>query len=104
MGLVRGKKWWWEYFREILFNLHTTVKGNITLGYGMQSITIPIDEDINPLAIYVNCLDQDVPVCVGGISLVSAMINDDHTFTLNASVASNSCDVGWIIEYDPNIS
>ena len=103
MGLVRGKRWWWEFFKELLFNLHTTVKGSITLGYGVQTLTIPIDRNINPLAIYVNCQDNDVPVCVGSISTLSAMLNDDHTFTLYANIASNSCTVGWLIEYDPII-
>lgn len=101
MGLVRGKGWWWRFFKAEFFNLHTAIKGNIVLSYGMHALNIPIDPLITPINIYVNCMDMDVPVCIGGVSLVAAHLNEDHTFTLHADIASNSCDVGWLIEYEP---
>ena len=101
MGLQRGKGWWWRFFKNEFFNLHTAVKGNIVLSYGMHSLVINIDPNIDPIEIYVNCIDDEMPVCVGGVSLVSAQLNDDQTFTLTANVASNTCTIGWILEYDP---
>lgn len=101
MGLIRGKSWWWRFFKEELFNLHAAIKGDIILSYGPQSLIINIDPGINPLYVYINCMDEDVPVCVGGMSLVAAKLNEDHTFTITANIASNTCNVGWLIEYEP---
>lgn len=101
MGLSHGARWWWEYFRNLFFEMNTAVKGSITLSYGMQALSIPIDPAINPKDIYLNCVDNGVPVCIGNVSMAMAVLNDDHTFTLNANVQSNSCTVNWLIEYEP---
>ena len=100
-GLSHGAKWWWEYFKQVLFDVHTSVEGSITLGYGMQSLNVNIDPSINPLDIFVNCTDNSTPVCVGNISMATARLNDDNTFTLTVNVQSNSCTVKWLIEYQP---
>jgi hypothetical protein len=100
-GLTHGAAWWWKYFKELYTDLSLTVKGHINLGYGMHSLTIPIDPNIKPRAVFVNCYDNGVSVCVGNISMATAKLNNNHTFTLIANIQSNSCMVGWLIEYKP---
>ena len=103
-GVYRGSKWWWDFFKDLFFNVNTTVKGSITLGYGMHSLNIPIEYKIKSQDIYLNCQDNSVPVCVGMVSMASATLNKkNNTFTLIANVQSNSCTIKWLIEYEPVI-
>ncbi len=103
MPLIRGKRWWWNFFKELLFGLHATVRGYITLGYGRHEVEIPLDNNIRPLAIYLNCTDIGAIVCIGNVSCVSAHLTDRNSFILHAHVESESCQIVWLIEYEPNI-
>jgi hypothetical protein len=103
MALIRSKRWWWEFFKALLFNLHTTIRGNVTLAYGRHEVEIPIDDDITPLSIYLNCFDMGTTVCVGDVSCVSAQLTDRNSFILHAHIESESADVVWLIEYEPSI-
>ena len=105
MGLIRGKGWWWRFFKELLFDLHTVMRGHITLSYGRHEIQIPIDSQIKPYGVYLNCQDIGIPVCAGDVSMASAKLNEEgNYFTLYADIKSNTCNVLWLIEYDPDIS
>ncbi len=102
-GINHGANWWWEFFLQKFFDLHTTIKGEIVLSFGKHELNIDIGANVDAKTIYVNCDDMEVPVCVGAASLISARLMPNNSFNLYADIKSNTCTVKWLIEYDPVI-
>lgn len=101
-GILRGRSWWWKFFKNLLFNLHTTIRGYVQLGYGRHEIEIQIDSKVCPINVFLNCRDQYAPVCAGQISMASANLTSNNSFIIHANIESQSCLIEWLVEYDPN--
>ena len=98
---MHGPKFWWEYFKRLFCQVYPTKRGKLVLGFGYHCLTIPIEKCVDPINVYINCIDNGCSVCIGDVSMATAILNCDNTFTIIANVKSNSCTIKWLVEYDP---
>ena len=99
MALIRGKNWWWEYFKALLFSMFRRVKGSITLGHGYSETEIVLDPIISANKIFIAVEAEDIPVCAGAVDMVGAIKKCDNVFILYADIKSNTATVYWMIDY-----
>ncbi len=103
MGLVRGKNWWWNYFKDAFFSIFKHVKGSITLSHGYSETVINLDPSITANRIYVAVIAEDIPVCSGDVDKVGAIQTGPHSFVLYADIKSTTATVFWLVDFTDGI-
>lgn len=104
MGLLRGKNWWWKYFKALFFSIFSHVRGSITLAHGYSETEIALDSLIKAKRIFVAVEAEDIPICAGAVNMVGAIKKCDNVFILYADIKSNTATVYWLIDYTLNDS
>lgn len=104
MGLLRGKNWWWNYFKENFFSIFRHVRGNITLSHGYSETVINLDPTIKAQRIYVAVIAEDIPVCSGDVDKVGAIQTGPNSFVLYADIKSTTATVFWLVDFTDGIS
>lgn len=99
MALIRGKNWWWDYFKDNFFSIFQHVRGSITLANGYSETAIELDPSIKANRIYVAVVAEDIPVCAGDVDKVGAIQTTDNSFILYADIKSSSATVYWLVDY-----
>jgi hypothetical protein len=102
MGLLKGKNWWWKYFKALLFSIFSHVRGSITLGHGYSETEIVLDPIIKAKRIFVAVEAEDIPVCAGAVDTIGAIKKCDNIFILYADIKSNTATVYWLVDYTLN--
>jgi hypothetical protein len=104
MGLIRGKKWWWQYFKALFFLIFSHVRGSITLAHGYSETEITLDPLIKAKRIFVAVEAEDIPVCAGSVNMVGAIKKYNNVFVLYADIKSSTATVYWLVDYTLNDS
>jgi len=99
MPLFRGRLWWWNYFKKLLFSIFSHVRGSVTLAHGYSEMEIKLDDAIKAQRIFVAVEAENIPVCSGNVDTVGAIRNSDNSFILYADIKSNSATVYWLVDY-----
>lgn len=97
--LLKGKNWWWNYFKEKFFSIFKHVRGSVTLGHGYNEVEVKLDRSIFPRRIFVAVEAEGIPVCAGNVDMVGAIKNSENSFIIYADIKSNTAVVYWLIEY-----
>jgi hypothetical protein len=97
--LIHGKKWWWEYFKREYFSLFSHIKGSILASHGSSEFEIKLDDAIKAKQVFVAVEAEGIPVCVGNVDKVGAILKDSNTFIVYADIKSNTAMVYWLVEY-----
>ena len=98
--LIKGKNWWWHYFKELLFSVSKHVRGSITLAHGYSETEITLDPLIKATNIFVCVKPEDIPVCAGDVDMVGAIRTSSNAFILYADIKSNTATVHWLVDYE----
>jgi hypothetical protein len=99
-GITHSIGWWWSYFQS-LFNIQTfTVTGSITLAAGNYELSVPT-EFPNPINVFLSISEppNGITTCIGDLNWVAATLAENG-FVLYANIASNSCDISYVVQYD----
>lgn len=99
MGLIRGRGWWWNYFKALFFSIFSHVRGSITLSHGYSETEITLDPLIKAKRIFVAVEAEDIPICAGSVNMVGAIKKCDNVFILYADIKSNTATVYWLVDY-----
>lgn len=102
MALIRGKNWWWDFFKDNFFSIFKHVRGSITLANGYSETTINLDPKIKAKRVYVAVQAEDIPICAGNVDKVGAIQTGDSTFILYADIKSNSATAYWLVDISEN--
>jgi hypothetical protein len=98
--LIRGKNWWWHYFKELLFSIFKHVRGSITLAHGYSETEITLDPLIRATKIFVCVEPGEIPICAGAVDMVGAIRKSNNVFILYADIKSNTATVHWTVDYE----
>jgi len=99
MALIRGRNWWWQYFKALFFSIFHQVKGNITLPYGYSETEITLDPLILATNIYVCIEPKGIPVCAGSVDMVGSIRKSANVFIIYADIKCNYATVHWMVDY-----
>lgn len=99
MGLIRGKNWWWNYFKKELFSIFSHVRGSITVMNGYSEMEINIDPSIQAERIFVAVEAEGIPVCGANVNMVGAIKKGDNAFIIYADIKSNTATIYWLVDY-----
>jgi hypothetical protein len=97
-GLTHDYLWWWNFFKEYLFAMHQFQKGTIVLPHGQNEIFVPTEPGKQVTQVYLSSGEKGVPVCVGDVDLMSALVVDEG-FIIYADIKSEYCQVLYLWTY-----
>jgi hypothetical protein len=99
-GLIHDYLWWWNYFKDYLFQVNQHVRGSVTLVNGQQEVYI--QTGMPPDQVYLSSGEKQVPVCQGDIDVFNALIVNDG-FVIYADIKSNYCTIEYLwLYYNPD--
>jgi len=99
-GLVHDYIWWWNFFKDYLFQLNQHVKGSVVLINGYNEVHIVTGRP--PDQVYLSSGEKGIQVCVGDVDMFNAIVVDDG-FVIYADISSNYCEVQYLwLYYNPD--
>ena len=100
--VIRGRNWWWNYFKVMFFSMFGHIRGSILLSHGYSETEIILDPLIKAQRIFVAVEADNIPVCAGAVNMVGAINKSNNVFMLYADIKSNTATVYWLVDYTLN--